>query len=53
VALCHIGDHLARGDIECHTQVGGAVPDLVMGAPFRQTLSKRQHRGGPVQRLDL
>ena len=45
-------DHLAGGDLECGEQGGGAVPDVVVGAAGAAR-PQRQHRRGPVQRLDL
>ena len=50
--LAGAGD-LAGGDLQRGEQGGGAVPDVVVGAPLRQPGLHRQHRRGPVQRLDL
>ena len=34
VALGHVGDDLARGDVECGVEIGGAASHVVVGAPF-------------------
>jgi hypothetical protein len=44
---------LPGGDLQRGEQGGGAVPDVVMGAPLGQPRLHRQHRRGAVQRLDL
>jgi hypothetical protein len=46
------GDHGAVGDVERGEQVGRAVPDIVVAAPLGHAGHHRQHRLGPVQRLD-
>jgi hypothetical protein len=46
-------DDLAGGDIEDSEQGGQAVADVVVGAPLGHAGHYRQHRLGPVQRLDL
>ena len=46
-------DHVAGGDRQRGEQRGGAVPFVVVGAPLGQPGLHRQHRRGPVQRLDL
>jgi hypothetical protein len=50
--LGYSGD-LAGGDLECGEQGGGAVPDVVVGAPLGLPGLHRQRHLGPVQRLDL
>lgn len=40
-------------DLQRREQGAGAVPDVVVGPPLRETRLHRQHRSGPVQRLDL
>ncbi len=52
VLVAGVGD-LAGGDLQRGEQRGGAVTDVVVGAPCRQTGADRQHRGGAVGRLDL
>ena len=44
---------LPGGDLQGGEQGGGAVPHVVVGAPGGQARPQRQHRGGPVQGLDL
>ena len=50
--LQRCGD-LAGGDLQGREQGRGAVPDVVVGAALDQPGLHRQHRHGPVQRLDL
>ncbi len=45
--------HLAGRDLQRGEQRRGAVPDVVVRAPLGQPGLHRQHRRGPVQRLDL
>ena len=40
-------------DLQCGEQVGGAVPDVVVGAFLGDTEVDRQQRLGPVQGLNL
>ena len=47
------GGDLAGGDLQRREQRRGAVPLVVVGAPLGQAGLHRQHRRGPVQRLDL
>jgi hypothetical protein len=44
---------LPRGDLQRGEQRGRAGPLVVVGAPLGQARGDRQHRRGPVQRLDL
>ena len=46
-------DHLAGGGVQRGEQVDGAVPDVVVAAPLGHPGDHRQHRRGPLQRLDL
>jgi hypothetical protein len=48
-----LADDLAGGGVQGGEQVDGAVPDVVMAAPLGDTGDHRQHRRGPLQRLDL
>jgi len=52
VAAAQLTDDGAVGDIERGEQVSRAVPDVVVAAPLRGARHHRQHRLGPVQRLD-
>ena len=45
--------HRAGSDVQRREQGGGAVADVVVGAPLGQPGLHGQHRRGPVQRLDL
>jgi len=45
--------HLAGGGLQRSEQRGGAVPDVIMAALFRDPRPQRQHRRGPLQRLRL
>jgi len=45
-------DDGAVGDVERGEQVGRPVPDIVVAAPLGHARHHRQHRLGPVQRLD-
>jgi hypothetical protein len=53
VAAVQFADDGAVGDAERRQQAGDAVPQVVVGAPFGHAGHHRQHRLGPVQRLDL
>jgi hypothetical protein len=44
---------LAGGSVQRGEQVDGAVPGVVVAAPLGHSGDYRQHRGGPLQRLDL
>ena len=46
-------DHLARRHVQGGEQGGGAVPDVVRGAPLRLARAHRQHGLGPLDRLHL
>ena len=46
-------DDLAGGGVQRGEQVDGAVPGVVVAAPLGHSGDYRQHRGGPLQRLDL
>ena len=48
-----VADDLAGGGVQRGEQVDGAVPDVVVAAPLGHTGDHRQHRRGPLQRLDL
>jgi len=48
-----VADDLAGGGVQRGEQVDGAVPDVVMAAPLGCPGDHRQHRSGPLQRLDL
>jgi hypothetical protein len=49
----HLGDDLTRAHVQSGEQAGGAVADIVMGAPGWGGGQDRQGRGRAVQRLDL
>ena len=51
--IAGIRGDLPGGDLQRGEQRGGAVAPVVMGAPLGQAGPQRQHRRGPVQRLDL
>ena len=53
VAAVQLADDGAVGDVEGREQAGDAVPQVVVGAAFGHARHHRQHRLGPVQRLDL
>ncbi len=53
VALGHLSDHLASGDIEGRQQRGGAVPFVIMRAGCRVTRGGRQGCLGAAEGLDL
>ncbi len=53
VAFGHVGDDLARCHVERRVEVGGAASHVVMGAPFGEPRTQREHRCGAVERLDL
>ena len=53
VTAVELADHGAVGDVERREQAGDAVAVVVMGAPLGHAGHHRQHRLGPVQRLDL
>jgi hypothetical protein len=44
VAFGHVGDDLARGDVESGVEIGGATSHVVVGAPFGKSWSDREHR---------
>ena len=46
-------DDLAGSGVQRGEQVDGAVPDVVVAAALRGAGDHRQHRGGPLQGLDL
>src|SRR6266508_2251596 len=46
-------DHLAAGHVQGREQAGDPVAGVVVGAPLGHARHHRQHRLGPVQRLDL
>jgi hypothetical protein len=45
-------DDLPRLHVQRGEQVGGAVPDVIVGAPLDLAGPRRQHRGGALERLD-
>ena len=53
VTAVQFGDDCAVGDVERGEQAGDAVADVVVGASLGHAGHHRQHRLGPVQRLDL
>ena len=48
-----LANDLAGGDVQRGEQVDRAVPGLVEAAPFGHSGHHGQHRGGPLQGLDL
>ena len=50
---CRLDDHRPVGGVQRREQAGDAVADVVVGAPLGHARHHRQHRLGPVQRLDL
>ena len=52
MVAAQLGDHGAVGDAVRGEQAGRAVPDIAVAAPLRDAGHHRQHRLGPVQRLD-
>src|SRR5438105_9087039 len=53
VLAVQFADDGAVGDVERGEQAGGAVPGVVVGAPFGHARHHRQHRLGSVQGLHL
>ena len=53
VAIGHVGDDLARGDVEGHVEIGGAVAFVVVGASLGESRAQREDGSGAIQGLDL